>query len=238
MATKLRPRYVVASEGTELDTAIVETGFFEGWVRVEGRSVHGSLIEEGDNAVLKAVSMIPEFLSAPFTQHEHPIAGKNMATVLRFEASSAMNAIPDRASFLYSARLFGAPSIEEARGQIQELCARYGATYEIFDEGGWWETASNAPLVEALRRASEAAIGRTPGFTRMPSWTDAHSFADLSDSEVVVFGPGHLRAAHRADEHIDAKEIVRCARVFAALIADGELVSAQQLIRTKGEGAS
>jgi acetylornithine deacetylase/succinyl-diaminopimelate desuccinylase-like protein len=41
----------------------------------------------------------------------------------------------------------------------------------------------------------------------------------------VVFGPGHLRAAHRPDEHIDAKEIVRCARVFAALLADASSLS-------------
>ena len=38
----------------------------------------------------------------------------------------------------------------------------------------------------------------------------------------------HLRAAHRPDEHIDAREIVRCARVFAELIADaGSLASAE-----------
>jgi acetylornithine deacetylase/succinyl-diaminopimelate desuccinylase-like protein len=225
MADELRPRYVVASEGSELDIAIVETGFVEGWVRIEGRSVHGSLIEEGDNAVIRAATMIPELLRAPFTENEHPIAGRNMATVLRIESSSAMNAIPDRASFLYSARIFGQPSLDEVKRQVDDMCSRHGATFEPIDEGGWWETPVDSPLVEALSRASETSIGRTPGFTRMPSWTDAHSFSDRCDSEVVVFGPGHLRSAHRPDEHIDAEEIVRCARVFAALLADRELTS-------------
>jgi acetylornithine deacetylase/succinyl-diaminopimelate desuccinylase-like protein len=53
----------------------------------------------------------------------------------------------------------------------------------------------------------------------------------------VVFGPGHLRAAHRPDEHIDAREIVRCARVFAELIADAASLSSAEPARAK-EGAS
>jgi acetylornithine deacetylase len=225
MATELRPRYVVASEGTELDTAVVETGFIEGYVGVKGHSVHGSLMEEGDNAVVKAALLIPELLEAPFTTVEHPIAGRNMASIQRIESSAAMNAIPDHASFLLSSRIFGNPSLEEVRRQIDRICARRDATFDVIGEGGWWETPTDGVLVEAMRRASERAIARTPGFTRMPSWTDAHSFADRCDSEVVVFGPGHLRAAHRPDEHIDAKEIVRCARVFAALLADAGSLS-------------
>jgi acetylornithine deacetylase/succinyl-diaminopimelate desuccinylase-like protein len=225
MATELRPRYVVASEGSELDTAVVETGYLDGSVGVLGRSVHGSLIEEGDNAVVKAALLIPELLEAPFTTVEHPIAGRNMASVQRIESSAAMNAIPDHASFLLTSRIFGQPSLEEVRGQIDAICMRHDATFDVIDEGGWWETPTDGVLVEAMRRASERAIDRTPGFTRMPSWTDAHSFVDRCNSEVVVFGPGHLRAAHRPDEHIDAKEIVRCARVFAALLADASSLS-------------
>jgi acetylornithine deacetylase len=226
MATELRPRFVVACEGTELDTAVVETGFVEGTVEVPGRSMHGSLIEEADNAVIKATRLIPELLDAPFTTVVHPIAGQNMASVLRIESSAPMNAIPDRAAFYFTTRIFGEPSLDEVRRQIEEICGRYGATFTGIDEGGWWETSTDAALVEAVRRASERAIRRTPGFTRMPAWTDAHSFADRSGSEVVVFGPGHLRAAHRPDEHIDAREIVRCARVFAELLADADSLSA------------
>ena len=226
MATDLRPRFVVACEGTELDTAVVETGFLEGTVEVRGRSMHGSLIEEADNAVVKAALLIPELLRAPFTTVEHPIAGRNMASVLRIESSAPMNAIPDVASFYLSTRIFGRPSLEEVRGQIEEICERREATFEVVDEGGWWETPADAPLVEALARASERGIARTPRLTRMPAWTDAHSFADRCGSQVVVFGPGHLRAAHRPDEHIDAKEIVRCARVFAELLAGADSLSA------------
>ncbi|MEX2439488.1 MAG: M20/M25/M40 family metallo-hydrolase [Actinomycetota bacterium] len=231
LADTLQPRYVVASEGTELDIAVTETGFVDGTIRVEGRTVHGSLIEEGDNAVEKAARLLLELLELPFTRFAHPIAGSNLASVQRMTSVTPMNAIPDRADLYVSARVFGEPSLEEVQRQIEGLCARFDATFALKDRGGWWETPSDAPLVRALSAASEQAIGRRPGFTRMPSWTDAHSFADRSDSEVVVFGPGHLRAAHRPDEHIDLREVVRCARVFAGLIADAGTLAATQPAR-------
>lgn len=233
LADTLRPRYVVASEGTELDIAVTETGFVDGIVHVSGTSVHGSLIEEGDNAVESAARLLLELLDLPFTRHAHPIAGANLASVQRISSAAPTNAIPDRAEFYLSARVFGEPTLEEVRRQIEERCAHHGATFELRDQGGWWETPVDAQLVRALTASSERAIDRTPGFTRMPSWTDAHSFADRSDSEVVVFGPGHLRAAHRPDEHIDLREVVRCARVFEELLAGaGELDGARTATTT------
>jgi acetylornithine deacetylase/succinyl-diaminopimelate desuccinylase-like protein len=222
MADLLRPPFVVASEGTELDIAVTETGFVEGRITVEGRSLHGSLMEEADNPLIRSARLTLDLVDAPFTRFEHPTAGRNMATVLGLTSTERANATPERVSMHLSARVFGQPALEEVARQFEEIARAHGAIFELEEKGGWWETSWDAPLVRALSRASEQAIGRTPAPTRMPAWTDAHSFADRSDSEVVVFGPGHLRAAHRPDEHIDVDEVVRCARILAALIADVE----------------
>ena len=76
LADSLRPRFVVASEGSELDIATVETGFLDGWVRVPGTTMHGSLPEEADNAVEKAARLLLALHEAPFTSISHPIAGR------------------------------------------------------------------------------------------------------------------------------------------------------------------
>lgn len=237
LADAMRPRFVVASEGTELDVATVETGFVDGWAHLRGETRHGSLPDEADNAIVAAARLIVALHDAPFTDVEHPVAGPNTVTVQRFDASAPMNAIPDRASVYVTCRVFGEPSLEETRRQVDAICAAHGATFEVTDQGGWWETSVDSPLVGAIARASERAIGRTPGITRMPAWTDAHSFHDRCGSEVVVVGPGHLRAAHRPDEHIDAREIVRCARVFAELIADAGSLATAQPARANAEPA-
>ena len=54
----------------------------------------------------------------------------------------------------------------------------------------------------------------------MIAWTDAHNFVDHGGSQAVVFGPGHLRNAHRPDEFVSLTDVVTCARSLAALIAD------------------
>lgn len=220
LADAMKPPFVVAAEGTGLDIAVVETGFVEGSILVHGRTVHASLIEEGDNAIEKAARLIVDLHAAPFTDHEHPIAGRNLPSVHWIEAARKTNAIPDRAELFLSVRVCGSPTLDEVQTQVEEICARHGAEFRLEDRGGWFETPVNAPLVEALADAGERVLGRRPVPTHMPAWTDAHSFVDRAGSQAVVFGPGHLRNAHREDEHIDVREIVACARVFAALIAD------------------
>lgn len=235
MADSMRPPFVVASEGTELDIAVTETGFVEGWVRIAGRSMHGSLIEEADNPLLRAAGLIQELGRASFTEVEHPIAGKNMVAVLQLLADQRSNATPEEARMLITARVFGEPALGDVAEELVRICVAHDAVFDEHDRGGWWETSWDAPLVRALIGASERAIGRTPGPTRMPAWTDAHSFHDRSGSQVVVYGPGHLRTAHRPDEHIDAEEIVRAARVMARVIGDvHQLDDARQATR-KGD---
>jgi acetylornithine deacetylase/succinyl-diaminopimelate desuccinylase-like protein len=62
----------------------------------------------------------------------------------------------------------------------------------------------------------------------MPCWTDAHSFVDVAGSTALVFGPGDLRAAHRPDEHVDVREIVKAARILAGLLAPASLARLAQ----------
>ena len=77
----------------------------------------------------------------------------------------------------------------------------------------------------ASKKATTASMC-TPAstVTRVPAgmvaWTDAHNFVDLGGSQAVVFGPGHLRNAHREDEWVDIEKqsSVRAAQVALTVI--------------------
>ena len=170
LADSLRPRFVVASEGSELDIATVETGFLDGWVRVSGVTMHGSLPEEADNAVEKAARLLLALHEAPFTSISHPIAGPNTVTAQRIESSSAMNAIPDVANMYISCRVFGEPSLDETRKEIEAICRRFGATFELHDHGGWWETPAGCPAgpgADPRERAGDRAHARIHADARL-----------------------------------------------------------------------
>lgn len=218
MAAELRPPFVVALEGTELQIATLEAGSVDAWVTVQGRSAHHSFVEEGDNAVERAVAIAAEMTRAPFTRHVHPLGAANCASIAAFSSPDATNVVPDNARFFVGARFFGPDSPEDVVAQLTAICEAHGGQIDVLESVGWIEVADDAPLARALRSASSAVLG-SAALTSMPAWTDAHNFAEIGGAQAVVFGPGHLRSAHGPDEHIDLREVVRAARVLARLLA-------------------
>jgi acetylornithine deacetylase/succinyl-diaminopimelate desuccinylase-like protein len=222
MARWLHPRLVVASEGTELSVATAESGFVYAWIHVPGVAVHGSLADEGVNAIERAARLIIDIGELPFAKHKHPIAGQSLASVRTIHGGSTLNAVPDRASFRLNVRVGPGLSTEEVIRQLMEAAKPYEAAVEVEETSEAFETATDAPLVATLRRASALVLGREAGITRMTAWTDAHNFVEISRSEAVIYGPGHLRQAHRPDERINIGEVVDCARVYEAFLTEAK----------------
>lgn len=100
--------------------------------------------------------------------------------------------------------------------------------------GNWPAAATpwEAPVARAVRAAHEQVTGeQTPdpgpanpcGF---PAVTDA-SFLEAAGIPAVVYGPGDLRVAHAADEHVSLEEVATAAAVVALTALDwcGEAAS-------------
>lgn len=224
MARELRPEYVVALEGTGMDIALAEAGYLDVDVDVHGNSVHGSLREQGDNAVVKAARMIVELGDTPLGPHRHPFLGAGLANVEEFRGGSTLNVVPENATFRLSLRLLPGVSPDEAVARVEQVARRFDAGLTILGRAEGYETPPDAALPQALASAVCDVLGEAPGFTGMPAVTDGHSFVELAGSETVVFGPGHLENAHIENEHIDIRDVIDCARVLARLIASAQTV--------------
>jgi acetylornithine deacetylase/succinyl-diaminopimelate desuccinylase-like protein len=220
LAELTRPRHVIALEGTELEICAAEAGALEGHVVVPGRSHHGSRPELGENAVHKAFDVARELLALEVLNRQHPDLPDGMGNsvfVQEFKGGSDLHVVPDSARFRIVARLGGIGDAEEARQAIEDLCARWGATFELIEAVDPWLTRDDAAVLSLLGDAVRRETGREPVRAAMPSWTDAHSFSETGATS-VVFGPGTLRYAHRPDEHIDVREIVTSARILADVV--------------------
>jgi acetylornithine deacetylase/succinyl-diaminopimelate desuccinylase len=213
LAALVAPPYVIALEGTELEVCTAEAGILHCILEMPGRSHHGSRPELGDNAVHKAVELVRELLSLPVLNRAHPETMDNAAYVQEFSGGSDLYVVPDSARLQVLARLGGVGDAEEAHRALAELCERHGAAFELVEAVDPVITPVGSPVVALLDDAVRRETGREPVHTTMPSWTDAHSFAD-EGSTTVGFGPGTLRVAHRPDEHIDVHEVVAAARIL------------------------
>jgi acetylornithine deacetylase/succinyl-diaminopimelate desuccinylase-like protein len=220
MAEWLRPALVVGLEGTELQLGLAEAGFVEFRANFAGRAVHGALREEGDNALERAVAFSTALQDAPFARHVHPTCGRNIPMVWELHGGQRLNVVPDRAEVHVDIRVTPAgPSAEQVLADVRAIAAHCGARIDVIEISEPFETAPDAPLAAALGDAAASVRGGAPEPIGMLAWTDAHNFHDLAGSEVVVFGPGHLRDAHRPDESVALHDVVECARVLATLLA-------------------
>ncbi len=220
MATALRPRLVIAGEPTRLEIGVAEAGFVDARLSVHGRAAHGSFPERGDNAIEKAARLMLAVHEEPFASVEHPLLGRNHPGTLWVEGGGELHVVPDLARLRIEIRVVpGGPSAADIEARLRELAASYDAEVELVEESVEpFETDPQAPVVEALLRATERVRGDSPARNGVPAWTDAHNFVDLAGSTAVVWGPGDFGLAHDPAEAVDIGEVVTAARAVEELI--------------------
>ena len=120
----------------------------------------------------------------------------------------------------------------ELRAAIAAACAAddflrdHPATVEI--TGGRFGSArvpSDHPLPVGLADVVEDVTGRRPALLGEPYGADMQMFVNVGGTPCVIFGPGDVRVAHSADEHVPIAEVEACARVLAAWVRR-ELIAA------------
>ena len=87
--------------------------------------------------------------------------------------------------------------------------------------GGRFDSSSvpiNHPLPIALQNASETAGHGRPALIGAPYGADMRLFINQGDTLTVMYGPGDVRVAHAADEHVPFAKVSQCAEVLATWI--------------------
>lgn len=218
VARELRPRHVVVLEGTGGAVCRAEAGYVEAWVHFEGRSVHGAFIEEGENAILKAARFVTALPTLDaFTVVPHPLLGPSLPSVEEITGGGPLFAVPGEAAARVDVRIAPPTTAQEVQGQLEEFAAAYGGRVEVIGTAEPFEVSPHSPIVTALRDTIAELEGAQPEIAGMQSWTDAHNFVEIAGAEAVVYGPGHLRRAHRPDEWVDLSEVTRVAQVLSEL---------------------
>jgi acetylornithine deacetylase len=79
------------------------------------------------------------------------------------------------------------------------------------------EVASDVPVCRELERAVAEVTGQAATATGLRATSDAATFL-AAGIPAVVFGPGSLREAHRADESVPLDEVRAASRILALAI--------------------
>jgi acetylornithine deacetylase len=233
----------VITEPSDLDIVVAHAGAITFELTVPGRAAHASQRREGVSALDK-LFVLNEALAADEARRNgaetDPLMtalGLPYPTIVGMvQGGEWASTVLDRvvAYGRYGVRLGQTPRDAEAdlRAAIAEACAaddflrEHPATIEI--TGGRFSSTRvpvDHPLPVGLADVAERVIGRRPAMLGEPYGADMSMFVEVGDTPCVIFGPGHVRVAHSADEHVPLDDVETCARVLAAWVRQ-ELVSA------------
>jgi acetylornithine deacetylase len=233
----------VITEPTRLEIVTVQAGAITFRLAVPGRAAHASVRREGVSAlekleVLHAALRADEAArNATETRPEMRALGLPYSTIIgTVHGGDWASTVPDLvvAEGRYGVRAgqVAEEAAEELRAVITAACAadpwlrEHPATLTV--AGGRFSSAevpAGHPLPLGLAAAAETVLGRRPPFVGVPYGSDMRLLVRLGATPTVMFGPGDVRDAHAADEHVALDEVVACARVLAAWVVR-ELASA------------
>jgi acetylornithine deacetylase len=226
----------VIIEPTRLEIVTVQAGAITFRLTVPGRAAHASTRREGVSALEKlellhaALRRDESVRNASETRPEMRALGLPYPTIIgTVHGGDWASTVPDRvvAEGRYGVRAGqdAAEAIEELRGVVAAACAAdpwlrdHPAVLEI--PGGRFsssEVPAEHPLPVGLASAAERVLGRRPPLVGVPYGSDMRLLVHQGGTPTVMFGPGDVRTAHAADEHVDLDDVVACARVLAAWV--------------------
>ena len=224
----------IIPEPSDLDVVVAHAGAITFRLTVPGRAAHASQRREGVSALDKlfvlsrALEADEARRNAAETDPLMTALGLPYPTIIGIVAGGEWaSTVLDRvtADGRYGVRLGQTPAEAEAelRAAIAAACVaddflrEHPATVEI--TGGRFGSAriaSDDPLPSGLADVVESVTGARPALLGEPYGADMRLFVNVGDTPCVMFGPGSVKVAHSADEHVPIAEVETCARVLAA----------------------
>jgi len=215
----------VVLEPTGLKVCIAHKGYVWFEVITQGRAAHGSLPEEGRDAIrmMGRVLNVLDGLDRKLALLEaHPLLGHASLHASLIEGGHELSSYPAECRLQLERRTLPGESdakVEaELRGVLEGLAARdpeFRATCRRIASRAPYEIAADVPIAMAT---AEAVRGVTGGveFCGMPFWTDTALLA-AAGVPGVVLGPRGA-GMHGAEEYVELDSVGACAEILRRLI--------------------
>ena len=217
------PRSVVIGEPTELQVVRAHKGMVRYRLEFAGRAAHSGYPHLGRSAIepaaraIAALADLRRAMEAERPPHgdlfpEVPFTALNVGVV---QGGTAANVIPDRCEIHLGVRVLPGQTAARIGERIEQ------AVREAVVEPFAFECVSESPAMmldegAAIHRRLCDAIGQRDSRSVMFA-TDA-GWLQRAGFECVLFGPGDIKVAHRANESLPVAEFHRAGEVLDALI--------------------
>ena len=226
----------IIPEPSNLDVVVAHAGAITFRLSVPGRAAHASQRREGVSALDKLIVLLRALEADETRRNEAETDPLMTALGLPYPTIVGIvrggewaSTVLDRVTVdgRYGVRLGQSATDAEAElraclaaaCEADEFLRGHPATVDI--TGGRFgsaRVASHHPLPVGLAAVAAAVTGRRSALLGEPYGADMQMFVNVGRTPCVIFGPGDVKVAHSADEHVALDEVVDCARVLAAWV--------------------
>jgi acetylornithine deacetylase len=217
----------IVLEPSDLAVWVAHGGFVWAEVETEGVAAHGSLPDQGVDAIVKMGRVLEELgqlaQRLPRDKAFHsPLAERTMHPSLHaslIEGGREWSSYPDHCLLQLERRIIPTETVEDFEAELDSILSRLSTEDPQF-KARWRTTfarhpwqAVEGPLLGALERACSVELGALPQRATGTIWTDA-ALMEEAGIPTLVFGPGG-EGSHAVVEYVEVDSVVTCARILA-----------------------
>jgi acetylornithine deacetylase len=218
------PREAIIGEPTSLRVVRLHKGMLRLRLSFEGRAAHSGYPHLGRNAIepaacaIVALAELRRVLEGERPAHgEHfpevPFAALNVGTIF---GGSAMNVIPDRCVVELGIRLLpdmpAADMTARVRDRVASALPKESFALEQLGESPAMMLGEDAPIHRRLCEAVGQHQSHSVAFATDAGWLQRIGI------QCVLFGPGSIEVAHRANEFVPIAELHRAGELLETLL--------------------
>ena len=200
------------------------------WVEIEtkGKTAHGSMPEQGDNAILKMNKVIDKLEHFDWQRQCgvdcHPVMGKPTMNIATIHGGLNTNSVPDLAKLTVDVRTV--PGIDHVHlcHSIQTLIGDLGSVRKIVDTPPLYSEPDE--WIESVYDVATPFIDSKPSPKTIMFSTDGadlkRGYMESAGGAVptVILGPGQPEMAHQTDEWCSVKRIDESVEIFEKIMRD------------------
>lgn len=211
---------LVVAEPTANAPYIGHKGAFWLKAQAQGVTAHGSMPEQGDNAVYKVARAAGALQAFRFDEPAHALMGRATLNVGTISGGLNINSVPDAAELTIDIRTI--PGQDHAHLR-RCLCAVLGEQIKLqtlLDVPSVY-TPIDDPWIKTVFAHCQPLFPEPLSARSVSYFTDAAALlAPLGNPPAVILGPGEPQLAHQTDEYCKVSRIHESVKIFSDLIRD------------------
>ncbi|MEB3103855.1 M20 family metallopeptidase [Ferviditalea candida] len=214
---------IVIGEPTSGEVFIAHKGALWLEITTYGKTAHGSMPDQGINAIVHMNQIINRLQQYSFSYAEkHQLLGEPTLNISTISGGIKTNVVPDRCVLTVDIRTI--PEMEhkqifrEIKAILEELEAateHFRAEIRVVNDRQSISTDRSHPLVDTAVRTNQQIKGHLSEPKGVNYYTDGSVFAPATGLPIIIYGPGDEKLAHQPDEYVEIDKYLESIQYYA-----------------------